>query len=181
MLREGYDMERNLFRIIIAGVLASIFIVYYTISIHPLRNINSIDLKGKNDFWNTFINIHKNYDCVLMITPATDLFELPLEINVEVYVKDRCIYTDNLELIKDSNFKKFGTYKARFPTSSYLERNHENIYVVVSHNDNINKIILKNITYSYNKQTSYLQLKPRTTCSMVEAYYYTLLHLAISQ
>ena len=88
------------------------------------------------------LNIHFNYGSELIIRPATDLFEFPSEISVDVFVKDKCIYTDNLKFIPSSNFKNFGVYTVDLNLNRYLERNYKNVYVVIRFNNETSKILL---------------------------------------
>jgi len=85
----------------------------------------------------TFINGSK-----LIIKPATDKFEIPSEISVDIFVKDKCVYTDNLKFLPSSNFKNYGIYTVNLNSNKYLERNYKNVYVVIRFNDETSKILL---------------------------------------
>lgn len=106
-----------------------------------------IDMNGSNDFWRASLNIHPRYRCELVISPATDEFELPTEIYIDVLAKDKSIYTDNLKIIKNKNYSEFGIYRITFDSNKYLESNYKDIYVVVSFNDENSKIPLTLINY----------------------------------
>ncbi|WP_313233756.1 hypothetical protein [Tissierella praeacuta] len=136
-------MKKNISKILIIIIFISICSILYTKSVKT----DIVDVRGNNDFWRASLNINPRYNCELVISPATDEFELPSEINVDVLVKNKSIYTDKLRIIKNKNFSKFGVYKSTFDSNKYLERNYKDVYVVINFNDETSEIPLTLIKY----------------------------------
>lgn len=81
------------------------------------------------------------------IIPATDEFDLPSAIIIDVLVRDRSIYTDRLEIVNNENFPNYGTYKCRFDSNKYLEKNHKDVNVLISYGDGESMVELTMISY----------------------------------
>ena len=99
----------------------SICLILYVTRTNISKN-SIIDITGNNDVWRASLNIHLSYNNELVIRPATDEFEPPSEISIDILVKDKSIYTDKLEIIKNDKTSKLGIYKCTFDSNKYLEK-----------------------------------------------------------
>ena len=139
-------MKKNFLKIVTVVILLSIcLIIYLTRANNPEYDI--IDITGNNGVWSASLNINIGYSNHLFITPATDKFELPPEMIIEVFVKDKSIYADRLKIIKKDNFQDYGEYKCKFDSNKYLEKNYNDVYILISYKDETSKVDLNMISY----------------------------------
>lgn len=127
---------------IIGFVILAVSLVRYGVwARYP--KYDAIDLHGTNDEWHASLNISVNYkNSSLVITPSTDKFELPDRITVDIYVKDKDIYSNNLDIIRQDNFPEYGEYKWIFDHDKYIIKNHKDITIVISYDNKTSRIPL---------------------------------------
>lgn len=124
-------MKRYILKITLITLLMSM--VLYMTSCSVEKNI-IIDMQGSNDLWNAYLNVNTGYTYSLMVTLVAEEFDPPTEIGVDVLVKEKSVYSDIIK-IKEEDYPHFGVYESRFDSVKYLEKNYENVSVVVDFDD----------------------------------------------
>ncbi len=122
---------------IFIGILViSLCLIFYITNTNSSKHTDTtIDLKGANNFWKASLNIHMNYDSELIIQPQRDDFNVPPEINVDIIVNDKCVYTDGLKYIPNSNKELFGNYFVRLNSNDYFTKDTKNIDLIIKYNN----------------------------------------------
>ncbi|MCK9444801.1 MAG: hypothetical protein M0Q14_09795 [Tissierellaceae bacterium] len=137
-------MKKTLLKPIFA--ILAVFLVVYLVKANSM-DYSDINLSGNNDDWRAYLHINVGHSNELIITPATDKFELPREIVIDIYVKDRSIYSDILTMAKSDNFPEYGTYKYKFDSNKYLVKHHKDIYILITYEDETSRILLTSVSY----------------------------------
>lgn len=137
-------MKRNFLKVFIVIALISSCIIFYAINSSYPKHNSSINLTGRDEFFKVYLNMQVGYRNELMILPGKyEDFEMPSEIIVEVFAKDKSVYTDILKFIPSTNFENYGKYTARIDSNKNLERNYKDVHVAIRFNDEVSKILLK--------------------------------------
>lgn len=133
-------MKRKLLIVSIVIVFISLI---YVITAFSTKQDTSIDLKGENNFWQASINIHLKYDSELIIRPSRDDFKIPSEINVNIFINNKCVYTDKLKYIPSSNKNLLGQYMVTLNSADFFKKNINNIYITIESNNKSSSLLLK--------------------------------------
>jgi len=112
------------------------------INTNPLKSDDSIDLTGSNNFWKASLNINLKYDSELIIYPRRDDFNIPSEININIFVNKNCVYSGRLKYIPDSNKKLLGKYKISLISNYYFKEDINNVYIIIKYNNKSSSIAL---------------------------------------
>lgn len=67
---------------------------------------------------------------------------MPPEINVNIIVNDKNVYTDGLKYIPNSNKELFGNYFVRLNSSDYFTKDTKNINLIIEYNNERSLILL---------------------------------------
>lgn len=129
---------------IFIGILViSLCLIFYVKNTNLSKYTDTtMDLKGANNFWKASLNIHLNYDSELIIQPQREDFNVPPEINVDIIVNDKCVYTDGLKYIPNSNKELFGNYFVRLNSNDYFTKDTKNIDLIIKYNNERSSILL---------------------------------------
>lgn len=128
--------------ITIVGIIGICLIIYITR--FNLSTNKNIDMTGNEDAWRASLNVQIDYNNELVITLITEEFKPPSEVFVDILVKDKSVYNSKLKREQD-DFLHAGIYKEHFDSIKHLERNYEDVSVLVSVNDETIKIPLNSI------------------------------------
>lgn len=135
-------MKRNVFKVFIVITFIVLCLIFYIANTTFSKPTGSIDLTGGNDFWKAYLNIHLQYDSVLMIVPGSDSFSIPSEISIDITVNNKCIYTDRLKYIPNSNKNSLGKYTATIKSNELFKKDISNVYLIIRFNDKSSSIML---------------------------------------
>ncbi|MFA9397446.1 MAG: hypothetical protein ACERKV_04165 [Clostridiaceae bacterium] len=134
-------MKKNILKIVISIMCLCLFV--YILSINSTKHDNkSIDLTGDDIYWNVSLNIQLQYNSVLIIKPATDNFKIPSEINIDIIDNNKCVYTDTLEYIPDSNKNLLGQYRVNLNSNDYFKKDNNDVSVIIRFNGESSSISL---------------------------------------
>lgn len=134
-------MKNNLLRLICVVVFICICLVVFISRNNTSKNF-IIDMTGNNGIWSASLNINTGYSNEIVVAPATTEFEFPPSIIVEVFVKDKKIFTDMNVRPSDN-----GVYKCRFDSNKYLEKHYKDVYLVIGFDDEESKVSFTLISY----------------------------------
>ena len=135
-------MKRIFFKILVGIIFISLCLIIYMINTNPLKSDDSIDLTGSNNFWKASLNINLKYDSELIIYPRRDDFNIPSEININIFVNKNCVYSGRLKYIPDSNKKLLGKYKISLISNYYFKEDINNVYIIIKYNNKSSSIAL---------------------------------------
>ena len=126
-------MKKNYLKFISVFIVIGILFIIYITRVGVPKG-TGIDLTGKNDTWRASLNVITGYDNELVITLVTEEFDIPSEVFVDVLVKNKSVYSQEIEKGND-DFPHAGIYRGYFDTVKYLEKNYNNVTLVVKSND----------------------------------------------
>lgn len=134
-------MKRYMQKFIFIIFLVSIV---FNVSSCSMAKNTTIDMTGRNGMWRASLNMNIGYNNELVVTLATEEFEPPSEVTVDVFAKGESVYSNKLKIKKD-DFLHSGIYKSNFDSVNYLEKNYKDVSIVVSFNDESITIPLNSI------------------------------------
>ena len=134
-------MKNNYLKLICIAILIGIYLIISSTKNSMPKN-TIIDMTGNNGIWSASLNINTGYSNEIVITPATTEFESPPSIIVELFVKDKKIFTDRNVRASDN-----GIYKLRFDSNKYLEKHYKEVHLVIGIDDEESKVSFTLISY----------------------------------
>ncbi|SNX53297.1 hypothetical protein [Thermoanaerobacterium sp. RBIITD] len=103
----------------------------------------TVNLKGANHYWIVFLSIDVPYNSELMIQPFNEDFVIPDEINVDIVINNKRLFTGRLRYIPDPKFK-FGQYKVELKSDEFYKKYKNQKYTVIIKYDNKSSTVLLN-------------------------------------
>jgi hypothetical protein len=148
ILKGEMFMKRPLLKVFIGVIFISLCLTFYVSYTTSAKPTGTIDLTGSKDFWRASLNIHLQYDGELIIMPIRNDFEIPSEISTDIIVNNKCVYTNTLKYIPDSNKNLLGRYMARIDSDDiisgdYFKRSNDEVYINIRSNGESSSILLK--------------------------------------
>ena len=130
------------FLIISILLLLGLCLIFYIINTIPVKTANEINLDGKDKFWKATLNIILKYDSELNIRPMRDDFSIPSEIDIDIIIDNKSVYTDKLEYIQDHDGSLLGKYTVKINSSDYFDKSIEKVTIIIKYNNESSTIVL---------------------------------------
>ena len=137
-------MGKNFLKTIVVIVILSVILFFY-ITHDRIEKNTTIDMTGYKTYWNASLNINVGYNNELVISLSTDKFKPPSEIHVDILVKEKNIYNEDLKSIENDNFPNPNVYKSSFKSTNYLEKNYKNVSIIITFDNETIKIPLDSV------------------------------------
>lgn len=137
-------MKHKKIKILFSIISISLIIILYLFFNNTIKDRNSlknydknIDLTGVSYSWKTSLNVHTTGTSILIISPFREGFEIPSEIEVDILVDDKVIYSKELSYIPNSNTSLWGEYTDILLTPDYFEfkKDLENVSLAIKFTD----------------------------------------------
>lgn len=126
-----------IFSVVFALLLA--FLIYK--SVYQRKEV-SIDMSGSNSEWIVSLNVHKNYDCILIMEPREDT---PKSIEFNLEVAGESIYKGHVIYTKSANEDYLGRYTIKFEDTISAEIEDSNdISIDITYDDKTSSVKFKN-------------------------------------
>ncbi|PHO08021.1 hypothetical protein BFT35_02920 [Thermoanaerobacterium thermosaccharolyticum] len=135
-------MNKKLSKIfIVIMIIISIFMLSAYTPQYPTDT--TVNLKGANHYWLVFLTIVVPHYSELMIQPFNEDFVIPDEINVDIVINNKRLFTGRLRYIPDPKFK-FGQYKVELKSDEFYKKYKNQKYTVIIKYDNKSSTVLLN-------------------------------------
>lgn len=141
-VKEAFSMNKKFSKIFIAiMIIISIFMLSACTPQYPPDT--SVNLKGANHYWLVFLTIFVPHYSELIIQPFNEDFVIPDEINVDIVINNKRLFTGKLRYIPDPKFK-FGQYKIELKSDDFYKKYKNQKYTVIIKYDNKRSSVLLN-------------------------------------
>jgi hypothetical protein len=125
-------MNKTYWKVMLStGLIGIAMLLYVTVFDSPAYS--TIDMTGNKEEWRAALNIQVDYDNEFVATVVTEEYEPPAEVFVEIMVKGESVYEYTLEKQED-DYSDSGIYRGYFDSNEHLEKNYEDVSVLVSFN-----------------------------------------------
>jgi hypothetical protein len=124
-------MNKTYWKILLSTGLLGIAMLLY-VTVFDSTAYSTIDMTGNYDEWRAALSIQVDYDNELVVTVVTEEYAPPSEVFVEIMVKGESVYEYTLEEQED-DYSDSAIYRGYFDSNEHLEKNFEDVSVLVSY------------------------------------------------